>query len=93
MGVFGEREIPGVIRFKTVGLRLDKLFAYLSPAFGIVHCDLSTSRSALRRESAGVAATARGQHNQYRRTPRNPLQNAFGWSGEHLHRFLIHGIS
>ena len=30
MGVFGEREIPGVIRFKTVGLRLDKLFAYLN---------------------------------------------------------------
>ena len=21
------------------------------------------------------------------------LQNAFGWSGEHLHRFLIHGVA
>src|ERR1700726_1992139 len=21
------------------------------------------------------------------------IQNAFGWSGEHLHRFLIHGVA
>jgi hypothetical protein len=44
-------------------------------------------RSAVQRESVGVAATARGQHNQYQL--HEILQSAFGWSGEHLHRFLI----
>jgi hypothetical protein len=34
--------------------------------------DLSTSCPSLRRESAGVATTARDQRNQSRRTPRNP---------------------
>jgi len=39
-----------------------------------------------------VAAPARGQHDSLGEL-HEILQNAFGWSGEHLHRFLIHGVT
>ena len=47
---------------------------------------------ALWRESTGVAAFARGKRHYDGRTPRI-FQSAFDWSGEHLHRFLIHGAA
>jgi hypothetical protein len=75
----GEREIPGGIRLRTVGLRLDKLFTCPEPSVSsiaiyqlrVVLCGVNPL---VWRRLLVVSTTSIAELHEV-------LQNAFGWSG------------
>jgi hypothetical protein len=75
-------------RLKTVSIDLDKVPAWLnsSPAIYQLRVVLCGVSPLVWRRLLVISETSLAELHEI-------LQSAFDWSGEHLHRFLIHGAA